>query len=631
MKKKFGFFIGLAGLVLLGLQACSMEDTTAICPLDPETNDQEIPIKFTTKAPSSPLTRTNFDGTEWLLNDSIGIYMLYQPTTDIANSVNFNRKYYTKNGSPFNSKSGYDLLVPPGSQEMYYQGTTPLRFIAYYPYLANISGYTIPLDVSIQDRPQDIDVLYSDNAVNINTGNPGVGTPVTLNFFHVLSKLVINVKKGEHTDVNLHGMTGLINSSPLTGTLQLNDYTNLTAGTVLGNVGFVGNGKQNANYDTTYQAILIPHHIDHARELVQFQTVRRLYSWQLPDELTDFEQGKVYTFNLTLNGEADVAYTASIAPWDSVYKNNTSPDVEGSLDETGARFRRVTANGVDTLDVVYIAGNVAFDMGTTKSQVTGSLKSIPVHNVTLDHSYHIMDAPVTVAQYCKFLNDPNNQLVGTIKTGANGSNVDASHWLPTTEVSTSAAVMLYKECTITISSVATNFAIEWNATSKQWVPTAAGGGNLPMTGVTWYGALAYARWAGGTLPTEAQWEYAARGTIAPGIDYIDGSTNGMGMGTYAATGTNPVPVKGARLANGYGLYDMFGNVEEWCYDRVTTANGDYDTATPSTATAATTQGVSRGYYYTNPLSYFFIGARFTNTLNSVFPYLGFRVVFDFEK
>jgi formylglycine-generating enzyme required for sulfatase activity len=99
----------------------------------------------------------------------------------------------------------------------------------------------------------------------------------------------------------------------------------------------------------------------------------------------------------------------------------------------------------------------------------------------------------------------------------------------------------------------------------------------PVVHVGYDDALAYAAWAGKTLPTEAEWEFAARGGLE-GADFAWGDTfrpDGRWManvwqGVFPhedrkedGHGTTPV---GLFPANGYGLYDMIGNVWEWTSD-----------------------------------------------------------------
>lgn len=84
----------------------------------------------------------------------------------------------------------------------------------------------------------------------------------------------------------------------------------------------------------------------------------------------------------------------------------------------------------------------------------------------------------------------------------------------------------------------------------------------PVVGVTWYGAAAYARWVGKRLPTEAEWEIAASGAGGE-WPFPTGENIDKSLCNYFSADTTPVT---SHPANALGLYDIAGNVYEWCYD-----------------------------------------------------------------
>jgi formylglycine-generating enzyme required for sulfatase activity len=84
----------------------------------------------------------------------------------------------------------------------------------------------------------------------------------------------------------------------------------------------------------------------------------------------------------------------------------------------------------------------------------------------------------------------------------------------------------------------------------------------PVVGVSWYGAVAYAKWIGKRLPTEAEWEVAASGGLEESI-YPTGREIERSQANFFSSDTTPVM---SYPPNDYGFHDMAGNVYEWCQD-----------------------------------------------------------------
>ena len=214
---------------------------------------------------------------------------------------------------------------------------------------------------------------------------------------------------------------------------------------------------------------------------------------------------------------------------------------------TGLRAAASTARAAPSgaRDMAFIRG-ATFQMGTDSSEVPGLMQAFgvkraelftseaPRHTVTLG-PFHIDRREVTNALYKKFLDKNPQWRRDRIEARYHNGNY-LKHW--------DGAVYPKSKA------------------------------DHPVTNVSWYAAVAYCRWAGKRLPTEAEWEYAARGGL-------DGKAFPWGdrpadktLANYSASGVGATTPVGAYPANGYGLFDMAGNVWEYTADEWATYTPD---------------------------------------------------------
>lgn len=200
-------------------------------------------------------------------------------------------------------------------------------------------------------------------------------------------------------------------------------------------------------------------------------------------------------------------------------------------------------------DLVFVEGGT-FQMGTPSRGDGDEL----LHTVTLS-SFNITKYEITNEQYAKFLNTKGNQ----IEEGAK--------WYQGYD----------------IVQQGNSFVVK------------SGREKHPVVYVTWQGAKAYADWVGGYLPTEAQWEYAARGGNKSQGYLYSGSNdlNEVSWNIYNSGSLGIRPV-GGKKPNELGIYDMSGNVWEWTADWYGTYSTEHQTnpTGPTTGTARVRRGAS---------------------------------------
>jgi len=264
-------------------------------------------------------------------------------------------------------------------------------------------------------------------------------------------------------------------------------------------------------------------------------------------------------------------------------------NADGSDTETKSGYITIS---IDTFpgQTVLVNGGT-FQMGSPIG--TGENDEQTQHNVTVN-SFRISKYEITNQQYTVFMND--------IGANSNGSISGVEY----------------------LNMGGNNCQIEY--IGGQFVPQ-SGKENYPVIEVSWYGAKAYAEHYGGRLPTEAEWEFATRGGNSSNGYTYSGSDNIDDVAWYWSNSGHASHTVGAKNANELGIYDMSGNVWEWCNDWYSNI---YYSNSPST----NPQGPTSGYYRVNRGGSWLFNANYCRVAdrNGGYPtdtsnLLGFRPVF----
>ena len=261
----------------------------------------------------------------------------------------------------------------------------------------------------------------------------------------------------------------------------------------------------------------------------------------------------------------------------------------GAVATAGGRADRVVHHRSGVTLLLIPAG--AFAMGTDGT-AAGS-NTMPRHTVTFAAPFYMGRTEVTNAQYRRFID----------ATGYDGR--------PDTDPAYDLYLRHFRGKKVSLMSAEDDHPIVW---------------------VSWHNARAFCRWAGLSLPSEAQWEYACRaGTSTPyhfGADPNDFEAHGWAL-TNSDGLTHPV---GGKRPNAWGLHDMHGNVWEWCEDDYVYR---YDGA-PTDGSARVAQAMTRvlrGTSWSNAKRATFSGshARHNSAPANAANNFGFRVTLNLQS
>lgn len=267
-----------------------------------------------------------------------------------------------------------------------------------------------------------------------------------------------------------------------------------------------------------------------------------------------------------------------------------NPTSEAPASESQATLTDYTGTGVGTLKAVQ---GGTFNNGTADMTVS---------------SFRMSQYEITRTQFSAIMgSDPSDTACST----GTSDPVQQANWYHAIAFCNKLSLLENLSPVYSVSGIT-----DWAALAYASIPTSSN--------TTWDAATADWSANGYRLPTEAEWQFAARGgNSSNGYTYAGSNTVGD-VAWYSVNSSSKTHPAGTKTANELGLYDMSGNVWEWCWDRYgpysATAQTDYRGA------ASGTSRIARGGSWHYDATYCAVAYRGSNYPYNQYVHVGFRVV-----
>ena len=534
MKYQTTYFLYTLIIAALSLVSCDKNDDHEIA-----VKGDAIVFKFGIDSSSeSPFrTASPSDGTDFSTSfaegDAVGIFAVKR-TSGASLILQSDGNYFHNEKLTYSANGGGTWT---SQQPLYYPNDGDvLDFYAYYPFDEAATNptditFNVKLDQNVMANYASSDLLVAAPALGIAKGDE-----VNLTFAHKMAMVQVEVNPSDIDGsapplLMLHGCVGAT-------TVNLASQTIGTASGEADDIKMWRVETSGTSTAYTYRALVPGQTIMPGTTLCLIGKDEQKYTSPALEIPFTLVAGKAERFGISLPSQNPIDIEKVWIP--------AGTFLMGSSD--GSNIGNGTGSGLDTTPGEPSRNN-----------------DEPQHHVTLTKGFYMGKYPITNAQYVMFLNAKN--------IGANGDGLVSYD----DKIDETQNFIFHDEFSLPV--------VKYD--NGSWV-VETDYENHPIVYVSWYGAKAFADWIGGSLPTEAQWEYACRGGkenhpfgIGDGYTmdntfanfdwvlswYWDGSSQDAVLTHKGPYPGKIQPVGSYPHANGYGLYDMHGNVNEWCSDR----------------------------------------------------------------